>query len=210
MVQFSAKDIQVLPITEAIRRAPRRYVEDTTLRGLHQFVLTLAKAAIDPERTNECTDLVVTVHADESLSLSDDGCGQPVYFYPLTHPQPLIESVMTSLYAGGSLEDVYRRFGYLFNLGPIVNALSEWLVLETVTEGIKYKMTCERGNISQTLHAIDKSNDKGTYLHFKPDSTIWSETKFSAAILATGLNQLETEYAEVTISLVDERLVVSG
>jgi DNA gyrase subunit B len=185
MTKYSAKDIKVLPATEAIRRYPLMYVDDITSHGLHQLVLKLISSTMNPQFANECTSLWVTIHSDESLSLKDDGGGLPIKPYSLINTQPLIEIIMTQLFAGRADEDIYKMFSYLLNLGSVINALSEWLELETVTEGIKYTMACSRGRITQSLRLIGESSDKGTYLRFKPDPVIWIETDFDINILAT-------------------------
>lgn len=205
MTKYSVKDIKVLPVTEGIRRLPLMYVDDITSFGLHQFALELISSTIDPQFGNECTSLWVTIHPDESLSLKDDGGGLPIAPYSPKNTQPLIEIVMTALFAGRANEDTYKKFSYLFNIGPVINALSERLELETVKDGIKYAMTCSRGSITQSLRLIGASSGKGTYLRFKPDPAIWVETNFDIDTLATGIKQCSFNPSEVVVWLSDER-----
>ena len=204
MTEYSAKDIKIIQSAEAIRRRPLMFVDDTTSDGFHKLINRLIEAAIDAQPKNRCTSLIIKFHPDRSLSLKDNGLGQPIKPYPTTSTQPLIEALMTQFFAGGAGTNMVEE-SYLFNLGPIVNALSEWLRLETVTNKMMYKMSCNRGRVTTPLHLVGVSSDKGTKIHFMPDDTIWSDITLNLRILVTNLQQLNLNLSDFTILLCDEQ-----
>jgi len=123
---------------ELVRLYPEKYVVDTTAHGLHLLVINTVRAAIDPAFMNACTTLYVTLHTDSSLIIADNGRGIPVVSSSKLDTRPRIEAVMTSFYNGAPDPVSCERFSFLFNLGPVLNALSDSLTIETIMDGNRY------------------------------------------------------------------------
>src|SRR5215468_2632316 len=142
-------NIEMLTACEAIRRRPAMYIGDLT-RGLQWLIHELIKSAIEPQFANNCTVLQASLYADSSFSIADDGSGISVTPRrpPIYNTAPVIEEVLTELLTGQPDYEAYRHLSYLFNVGVIINALSEWLTVETVKDGVKYVIHCARGKVT--------------------------------------------------------------
>jgi len=206
--EYGEDQIKVLKGLEAVRKRPAMYIGDTTSRGLHHLVWEIVDNGIDEAMAGRCNRIVVTVHPDNSVTVSDDGIGIPVGPHP-TEKISTLEVVFCKLHAGGKFEEgAYKVSGGLHGVGAsVVNALSEWLEVEVVRKGEDdiYRMTFERGKKTSDLKKIGKKKKHGTKITFKPDPEIFSETTMRYEVLATRLRELAYLNEGLTIRLKDER-----
>jgi len=203
---YTESNIRVLEGLEAVRKRPGMYIGDTTPRGLHHLVWEIVDNAIDEAMAGRCSNIHVTVHPDESVSVVDDGVGIPVG----PHPEkkiPTVEVVMTMLHAGGKFDhDAYKVSGGLHGVGAsVVNALSEWLEVEVSRDGRIYEMEFERGKKTTDLKVIGKRKKSGTRVTFRADPEIFPEIRFQYGVMATRLRELAYLNEGVCITLKDER-----
>ncbi|MBN1916487.1 MAG: DNA topoisomerase (ATP-hydrolyzing) subunit B [Verrucomicrobia bacterium] len=203
---YTATSIQVLEGIEHVRKRPEMYISDTGATGLHHLVREVVDNSIDEAMAGHCDRIDVRIHADNSVSVSDNGRGIPVDMHQ-TVKKPALEVVLTMLHAGGKFDhDSYKMSAGLHGVGvSCVNALSEWLEAEVSTGGKVYKMRFERGHTASTLQEIGKRKRTGTKITFKPDPLLFKEAVFSFDTLAGRLRELAFLNAGVTITVKDER-----
>jgi len=203
---YDATTIQVLEGTEAVRRRPAMYIGDTAARGLHHLVYEVVDNSVDESLAGYCDNIGVTVRADNSISVVDNGRGIPVDIHK-TEKKPAVEVALTKLHAGGKFDHrVYKVSGGLHGVGvSVVNALSDWLEVEVKRDGKVYHQRYERGKTVSKLTVIGKSNATGTKVTFKPDKTIFNKPEFSYDILSQRLRELAFLNKGLKIKLVDER-----
>ncbi len=204
---YTASKITVLEGLEAVRKRPSMYIGDTGVRGLHHLVYEAVDNSIDEALAGFATHVAVTIHADNSITVADDGRGIPVDMHPEEH-KPAVEVVMTILHAGGKFDhNAYKVSGGLHGVGiSCVNALSDWLEVEIHRDGFAYNIRFERGATTRPLMKLHAVSDRGTIVTFKPDATIFTETTvYNWDTLAKRLRELAFLNRGVRIVLADER-----
>ena len=182
--EYNESDIQVLEGLEAVRKRPGMYIGSTSSRGLHHLVYEIVDNSIDEALAGRCDTIDIVIHADNSISVQDNGAGIPVGL----HPQmgiPTVEVVHTILHAGGKFgTGGYKVSGGLHGVGAsVVNALSTYLEVEVSREGKIFYQRYERGHTVTKLLEKGTSETTGTKTTFLPDPEIFTETVYDAQIL---------------------------
>nr|WP_156942376.1 DNA topoisomerase IV subunit B [Alkalihalobacterium bogoriense] len=198
--------IQVLEGLEAVRKRPGMYIGSTDSRGLHHLVYEIVDNAVDEALAGHGNHITVTIHNDNSISVSDQGRGMPTGMHSTGKPTP--EVILTVLHAGGKFgQGGYATSGGLHGVGAsVVNALSEWLVVEIKRDGKVYKQRFEQGGKPvTTLEVTGNSRKTGTTLHFKPDPSIFSVTTYNFETLSERLREAAFLLKGLEIELVDKR-----
>ncbi len=203
---YTSRQIQVLKGLEAVRKRPGMYVGSTSTRGLHHLVYEVVDNAIDEAMAGFCQNIDVTIAPDDSITVVDDGRGIPVDLHP-TEKLPGVELALTRLHAGGKFDkQSYKVSGGLHGVGvSVVNALSEWLTVEVRRDGYLWRQHFERGLKASDLEKVEETEDSGTMVSFKPDSTIFTVLQYNFDTLASRLRELAYLNRGVRISLRDER-----
>ena len=205
--RYDAGQIQVLKGLDAVRKRPGMYIGSTSGRGLHHLVYEVVDNSIDEALAGYATQIQVTIHPDDSITVEDDGRGIPVDIHP-TEKIPGVELAMTVLHAGGKFDkSSYKVSGGLHGVGvSVVNALSEQLRVWVKRGGKEHYMDFVRGQTKTTLSAIGKaSRETGTKVWFKPDPEIFTELRFDHQTIAGRLKELSFLNKGLTITLRDER-----
>ena len=206
MSEYKADNIVVLEQIEGVRKRPAMYIGSTDWRGLHHLVWEILDNAVDEAMAGYANHIVVTLHTDGSVSVEDNGRGIPVDVHAKTGKSAL-EVVFTKLHAGGKFDSkAYKVSGGLHGVGvTVVNALSEWLVVDVWRDGKHYRMRFERGKVVEPLRIIEEATQKrGTRVQFKPDATIFETVKFDYDIIYDRLEELSYLNPKVKFVLVDE------
>ncbi len=203
---YNANQIQVLEGLEAVRKRPGMYIGSTSSRGLHHLVYEIVDNAVDEALAGYCNEITVTIHEGDIISVKDNGRGIPVDIQPQTG-LPAVEVVFTILHAGGKFGGSgYKVSGGLHGVGAsVVNALSEWLVVQVNLDGKIYEEKFERGNVTEPLKVIGTTEERGSIIHFKPDAEIFEETVFEFDILKQRLQETAFLTKGLKINLIDER-----
>ncbi len=203
---YDENQIQVLEGLEAVRKRPGMYIGSTSLRGLHHLVYEIVDNSIDEALAGACTDIKVTLHADGSCSVRDNGRGIPTAIHhKMGIPTP--EVVFTVLHAGGKFGgEGYAISGGLHGVGAsVVNALSEWLVYEDSRDGEKFTQSYSRGKVTSPFTSMGATDDHGLYVRFMPDKEIFEETVFDYTTLLNRLREQAFLNAGIKIIFRDER-----
>ena len=203
---YQADSIQVLKGLEAVRRRPAMYIGSVSGRGLHHLVYEVVDNSVDEALAGFSTKIDVTIHQDNSITVVDNGRGIPVDIHK-TEKKPGVEVALTMLHAGGKFDkSTYKVSGGLHGVGvSVVNALSEKLEVWVDRDGKRHHMAFEHGDTKKKLEVIGKAKGTGTTVWFKPDTSIFTETRFDHATLATRLRELAFLNKGLAISLKDER-----
>ncbi len=203
---YTAGQIQVLKGLEAVRKRPGMYIGSTSGRGLHHLVYEVVDNSIDEAMAGHCTQVTVSIHEDDSITVADDGRGIPVDIHP-TEKVPGVELAMTTLHAGGKFDkDTYKVSGGLHGVGvSVVNALSTFLEVEIRRSGKLYHQRYERGIKTKELEERGKAKGSGTKVTFKPDHEIFTELVYSFEVLSNRLRELAFLNKGLKIVLIDER-----
>ena len=206
--QYDAGQIQVLKGLEAVRKRPGMYIGSTSERGLHHLVYEVVDNSIDEALAGHADRVSVIIHADNSITVEDNGRGIPVDVHP-TEKMPGVELAMTVLHAGGKFDkNSYKVSGGLHGVGvSVVNALSEQLKVWIRRGGQEHYMDFVRGDTRSKLKVLQKVNPKetGTKVWFKPDAAIFTVLTYNYGTLQARLRELSFLNKGVTITLKDER-----
>jgi len=206
--KYDAGQIQVLKGLDAVRKRPGMYVGSTSERGLHHLVFEVVDNSIDEAMGGYADEIAVTIHADNSITVVDNGRGIPVDIHP-TEKIPGVELAMTVLHAGGKFDkNTYKVSGGLHGVGvSVVNALSEQLKVSVKRDGKEWYMDFVRGKTKTKLKSLKDvpKKESGTTVWFKPDSEIFTDTIYRWDTIALRLRELSFLNKGVTISLTDER-----
>ena len=206
---YGASNIQVLEGLEAVRKRPAMYIGDVSARGLHHLVYEVVDNSIDEALAGYCDRIEVTLNADGSVTVSDNGRGIPVELHE-REGRSALEVVMTTLHAGGKFDkDTYKVSGGLHGVGvSCVNALSTRLVATVNRDDFVWQQEYERGKPKgpvEKLRPLEAEDDTGTIVQFWPDSTIFQTTEYRFDTLAERLRELAYLNKNVSISIEDSR-----
>ncbi len=208
--QYTAEAIQVLEGLQAVRKRPGMYIGDTGERGLHHLVFEIVDNSVDESLAGYCTEVKVTVHADASISIEDNGRGIPVESHK--KGQSALEVVMTVLHAGGKFDsETYKVSGGLHGVGAsVVNALSAQCMVEVCREGFLWRQSYEKGIPITAVEKLEPTDKTGTKTSFKPDESIFkSETgqalSFNSETLLRRMQEVAFLNAGLKMTFVDER-----
>ncbi len=207
---YDASHIQVLKGLEAVRKRPAMYIGDITSRGLHHLVYEVVDNSVDEALAGYCDEIEVTLNADGTVTVRDNGRGIPVDIHPV-EKKPALELVMTVLHAGGKFDKkTYKVSGGLHGVGvSVVNALSEWLKVEVFRENKIYRQAYEKGIPTGPIEVCGETEISGTKVTFKPDGTIFQTTEFKFEVLQERLRELAFLNRGLKITVRDEKNEVS-
>jgi DNA gyrase subunit B len=205
--EYGIDTIKVLEGLEAVRKRPHMYIGDVGERGLHHLVYEVVDNSVDEAMAGRANQINVTIHADNSITVLDNGSGIPVGPHHTVEGMDTLDVVMTKLHAGGKFEsNAYKVSGGLHGVGvTCVNALSEWLKVEVYRDGKVWAQRYERGNPAGKVTTIGETQRRGTKVTFKPDASIFEVKEFSFETLSGRLRELAFLNAGLEITIEDER-----
>ena len=203
---YDASQIQVLEGLEAVRKRPGMYIGSTSASGLHHLVYEIVDNAIDEALAGFCTHISVTINPGDTITVTDNGRGIPVDIQAQTG-RPALEVVYTVLHAGGKFGGGgYKVSGGLHGVGAsVVNALSEWLVVQVHRDGKIYEMKFSRGAITQEMKIVGDTELHGTFVTFKPDAELFDGTVYDYETLHTRMREQAFLNGGLTITIEDKR-----
>ena len=204
---YGAGAIRILEGLEAVRVRPAMYIGSTGESGLHHLVYEVVDNSVDEALAGHCSEINVTIHIDNSVTVVDNGRGIPVEPHPAVPGMSTTEVVLTKLHAGGKFDHkAYKVSGGLHGVGiSVVNALSEALVVEIWRDHKVYRQTYHRGTPQGPLENTGVTDRRGTKVTFKPDTQIFETTTFSFDTLSQRLRELSFLNRGIVITLDDER-----
>ncbi len=203
---YTSDAIQVLKGLEGVRKRPAMYIGDTGENGLHELVKEIVNNSVDEAMAGRCSRIGVCVLADGSVRITDDGHGIPVGQHE-GEGKSGVEVVMTMLHAGGKFDKkAYQVSGGLHGVGAsVVNALSEWLIVEVHQSGKIHHQRYSRGEPQSGLEIIGDADSTGTIIHFKPDADIFETIEYKWEMIAHRLRELAFLNKGLEIGVRDER-----
>ena len=204
--EYNASEIQVLEGLEAVRKRPGMYIGSTSSSGLHHLVYEIVDNSIDEALAGYCTEITVTINADGTVTVVDNGRGIPVDVQAQTG-RPALEVVFTVLHAGGKFGGGgYKVSGGLHGVGAsVVNALSEWLTVQVHKDGKIHEMKFSRGHITQEMTVVGETDRTGTTVTFKPDGELFDDTVYSYDVLHDRMREEAFLNAGLRIKIADLR-----
>ena len=204
--EYDASQIQVLEGLEAVRKRPGMYIGSTSSSGLHHLVYEIVDNSIDEALAGYCDRIEVVIEPGDVISVKDNGRGIPVDIQEQTGKSAL-EVVFTVLHAGGKFGGGgYKVSGGLHGVGAsVVNAMSEWLIVQVHKNGKIYEMRFSRGNITQEMRIVGETDRTGTTVRFKPDPEMFEETVYDYGILHTRMREQAFLNGGLFISTEDKR-----
>ncbi|HIT34015.1 MAG TPA: DNA topoisomerase (ATP-hydrolyzing) subunit B [Candidatus Faecousia intestinigallinarum] len=204
--EYGAEQIQVLEGLEAVRKRPGMYIGSTSVSGLHHLVYEIVDNAIDEALAGYCKHITVTIHPGNSITVADDGRGVPVDIQPQTG-RPALEVVYTVLHAGGKFGGGgYKVSGGLHGVGgSVVNALSTWMKVQVHKNGNIYEVAFARGEITQEMTIVGKTDRTGTIVTFQPDPEMFDTVEYSYETLHTRMREEAFLNAGLSITITDAR-----
>jgi DNA gyrase subunit B len=202
---YTAKEIQVLEGLEGVRRRPGMYIGDTYKRGLHHLIFEIVDNSIDEALAGHCRNISIMLRKDGSVTIKDDGRGIPADRH--ASGKSALEVVSSSLHAGGKFEKkAYAVSGGLHGVGmSVVNALSEWMRIETHRGGKVYTIGYQKGKLADPVTTVGDTADRGTTVSFRPDGTIFQSIDFDYEYLKERIMELAFLNRGLRIVLSDER-----
>lgn len=210
--EYDASSITVLEGLQAVRERPGMYIGDTHTNGLHQLVYEVVDNSIDEAMAGHCTEIIVTLHKDGSVSVLDNGRGIPVGKHEGESKKQgrdvsAIEVVMTILHAGGKFDkNMYKVSGGLHGVGvSCVNALSKLLIAEVYQNGKIHQIQFSKGKVKEPLKVVGESEFRGTKVTFWADDSIFSSVEYEYDILLKRLRELAFLNRGIKIRFTDER-----
>jgi len=208
---YGASSIQALEGLEAVRKRPGMYIGSTDSKGLHHLVWEVIDNSIDEHLAGHCSEISMTVHEDNSITVQDDGRGIPVGMHEKLQKSAL-EVVMTVLHAGGKFDkDSYKVSGGLHGVGvSCVNALSELLVATVHREGKIFQQKYSEGIPTTQVEEIGTTDITGTRIHFKPDPGIFEALEYKFETLANRMREMSFLNSGLKLSITDERTKIDG
>lgn len=203
---YSADNIQILEGLEAVRKRPAMYIGNIGAKGLHHLIWEVVDNAIDEALAGYCTEIKVQIHADNTITVIDDGRGIPTDLHP-QEGRSALEVVMTVLHAGGKFDkNTYKVSGGLHGVGvSCVNALSTHLTATVHRNGKMYQQEYQQGAPLYSVKEVGATTRTGTTIHFQPDATIFTETTYSYNTVASRLRELAYLNAGLKLYLEDLR-----
>ncbi len=204
---YDAQDITVLEGLEAVRKRPGMYIGSTGVRGLHHLIYEVVDNSVDEALAGRCSEVLVTIHPDNSVTVVDDGAGIPVAIMA-KEQRPAVEVVLTVLHAGGKFGDGggYKVSGGLHGVGvSVVNALSERLDVEVRRDGHVFRQTYARGKPQGDLVKGEATSQTGTTITFLPDDEIFESLEIDFTVIEERMRDTAFLTRGLKITIVDER-----
>ncbi len=204
--EYGGGEIKILEGLQAVRKRPGMYIGSTSASGLHHLVWEIVDNSVDEAMAGFCTEISVTVHQDNSITVVDNGRGIPVEEHPVKKI-PTLEVVMTILHAGGKFDNnAYKVSGGLHGVGiSVVNALSKKVIVQVKRDGGIFEMQFSRGETTEKMKRIGDSDETGTTVSFWPDDEIFETCEYNFDTLHNRLQETAFLNKNLKIVLTDER-----